>query len=237
MRVSLTQQAQDGIREYIAENSLQPGDALPSEGAFSELFSMSKATVREAVRQLEMLGIVQAKRGKGLYVGEFTFDPVLKVLPYQLRIDDTPLLEILQVRAALEQGMVTRAAQLLSEDDLTALDDLVEKMRETSHQGDIPPEIDRQFHMTLFAPLNNVLLNRLIELFWQIYSEFAAETETPVNQHVVDDHAEIVAAIRSGDPQRMTRAIAVHFAPISTAIELKDSDVVGYVSLSTKESL
>lgn len=199
---------------------MRPGDHLPSEGAFCEMLSMSKASVREGIRRLELLGVVEVRHGRGLFVGEFSFDPVIDALPYKLRIDETPLLEILQIRAAIEEGLIVHAAEALSGDDLDELDRLVSRMRQTSVNGEVTPEIDKAFHLALFAPLKNTLLNELIEMFWLVYAKFAEESSTEVNHHAVEDHAEIVSAVRSGDRARMTRAIAVHFAPIQVKVEL-----------------
>ncbi len=183
------------------------------------MLDMSKSSVREGIRRLEMLGIVDVRRGRGLYVGAFNLKPVIDALPYQLTVDETPLHEILQVRAAIEEGLIIQASRQLSERHLADLDDLVAQMREQSQAGEVPPEVDHAFHLALFAPLENQMLNKLIETFWEVYARFAATATAPINHHAVEDHHEIVSAIRSGDDQRMTRAVAVHFAPIQSTVE------------------
>lgn len=219
-KVPLSHQAQQRIRQYIVDRQLRPGDQLPSEGEFCAMLEMSKATVREGIRRLEMLGIVEVRHGRGLSVGVFDLAPVVDALPYQLSVDDTPLREILQVRAAIEEGLIHQASQQLSAYQLDGLDRLVADMREHSEAGEVPSEVDRAFHLTLFAPLGNGFLDQLIETFWEIYMRFAATVETPINHHAVEDHDEIVAAVRSGDRERMTRAVAVHFAPIRSTVEI-----------------
>jgi DNA-binding FadR family transcriptional regulator len=220
VRIPLSHQAQQRIREYIQDHDLTPGDALPSEGEFCRMLEMSKATVREGIRRLELLGVVEVRHGLGLFAGQFSLDPVLDALPYQLRVDDTPLHEILQIRAAIEEGLIVQASQAMTSANLDALDALVDEMRSTSRNGEVPPDVDRAFHLAVFEPLGNVLLDRLINTFWEIYARFPAIEKAPINHHAVEDHAEIVAALRSGDHERMTRAVAVHFAPIQSTVEL-----------------
>lgn len=222
MRVPLSQQAHDGIRQYIDEHNLGPGDQLPSEGQFCQMLHMSKASVREGIKSLEMLGVVEVRHGRGLFVGSFSLEPMVDALPYKLRMDDTPLHEILQIRAAIEEGLIVQASMVLTERHLSELDALVQEMRLHSKEGEVPPEVDRAFHLALFAPLGNSLLDNLISTFWEIYARFSATQEAPINQHAVEDHDEIVAAIRSGDPIRMTRAVAVHFAPIQSSVSTTD---------------
>lgn len=226
MRVPLSRQAQDQIRQYIVDERLGFGDQLPSEGKFCQMLEMSKASVREGIRSLELLGTVEVRHGRGLFVGSFSLNPLLDALPYQLHVDDTPLHEILQVRAATEAGLIFQVSEVLTEDHLVELDNLVHEMRLHSLEGEVPPEVDRAFHLALFAPLGNSMLDRLICTFWEIYARLAATVKTPINHHAVEDHAEIVEALRSGDRTRMTDAIATHFAPIETSISLTDEPVL-----------
>lgn len=227
MRIPLSQQAERAIRTYIADHRLTPGSPLPVEAEFAAMLDMGKASVREGIRRLEMLGVVEVRHGRGLFVGRFSLDPVVDALPYQLAVDDTPIREILQVRAALEEGLIAHASKVLGEDDLARLDGLVERMRSESVHGEVPPDLDRQFHLSLYEPLGNDLLNRLIETFWQIYDHFDATEHPPINHHAVEDHAQIVDALRSDEPARMIRAIAVHFAPIQSTVELSDRSTDG----------
>lgn len=218
-RQPLSHQAQARIRQFIGDQRLRPGDSLPSEGEFCQMLGMSKASVREGIRRLEMLGIVDVRHGRGLFVGEFSLDPLIDALPFKLLADDTPLREILQVRAAIEEGLIVHAAGAMTDNDLNALDELVGQMRAHSVEGEVAPEVDRAFHLALFAPLNNSMLNKLIETFWVVYARSSAEAETAINRHAVEDHAEIVAALRAEDPERARRAVAIHFAPIQSSVE------------------
>lgn len=217
-RVPLSHRAENLVRQYIIDNRLRPGDPLPSEGDFCVLLDMSKASVREGLRRLELLGIVEVRHGRGLFVGAFTLDAVVDALPYQLRVDETPLREILQVRASMEEGLIFQASQLMTDEHLKHLDHLVAQMRERSVAGEVAADVDRAFHLALFAPLGNSLLLKLIAVFWDVYDRFATSETTQINIHAVEDHAEIVNALRSGEHDRMTRAIALHFAPIQGEI-------------------
>lgn len=219
-RLPLSHQAQRAIRQHIIDQELRPGDALPSEGEFCQTLDMSKSSVREGIRRLETLGFVEVRRGRGLYVGAFSLRPVVDALPYGLTVNDTSLREILQIRAAIEEGLIVQASKELSEHQLAELDQLVAQMRGKSREGEVPRGFDRAFHLALFSPLNNQMLNQLIETFWEVHARFAASAPAPINHHAVEDHQEIIDAIRSGDDQRMTRAVAVHFAPIQSTVEI-----------------
>lgn len=219
MRVPLSHQAEAQIRAYIVAHSLTPGDALPPEGELAAKFGMSKASIREGLRRLEMVGIVEVRHGTGLFVGEFSLDLIVDALPYGLAVEATPLHEILQVRCALEKGLVVAASQAMSAENLDALDALVAQMVAESTSGEVPADVDRAFHQSLFAPLHNELLSQLIDVFWKIYGNFDTARTAAINHHGVEDHALIVAAIRSGDAERMVRAVARHFDQIHTTVQ------------------
>lgn len=216
MRAPLSQQAQQAVRQYIIDNRLGPGDPLPSEGELSTLLDMGKTSVREGVRGLQSLGVVEVRHGRGLFVSEFSFAPILDQLPYRLMIDDVPLRDVLQVRRALEEGLIVQAGAQLSDDldALDALDALVERMRTESVDDVVPAEIDNAFHQGLFRGLGNPLVLQMIGIFWTIFDRAAVGTPDLSVHHTADDHAAIVDAIRGGDPDAMRAAVAHHFADI-----------------------
>ncbi len=214
MREPLSQQAQRAIRQYIVDHRLGPGDALPSEGELSALLDMGKTSVREGVRALQSLGLVEVRHGTGLFVSEFSFDPILDQLPYRLLTDDAPLRDVLQVRRALEEGLIEQAAARLSAQDLDELDALVERMRSEAVDGVVPATIDRAFHQGVFRCLGNPLVLQMIDIFWTIFDRATADVRSLHVHHTAEDHAAIVDAIRSGDTAAMRAAVVDHFADI-----------------------
>jgi DNA-binding FadR family transcriptional regulator len=219
MRAPLSRQAELSLRQYILDEGLNPGDPLPSEGDLAARLEMGKTSIREGIRRLETLGIVEVRHGRGLFVGRFSFAPLIEQLPYSLAMDSVPFRDLLQVRRALEEGLVVQAAARLDEADLAKLDDLVGQMRAGADDGRVPPEVDRAFHLALFAPLGNRFVSELQEVFWDIFHRAVAHVPPRPGLHTAQDHANIVAAIRTGDAMQMTQAIADHFADIEAVVE------------------
>jgi DNA-binding FadR family transcriptional regulator len=223
MRVPLYRQAQEAVRQYVLDHGLSPGDPLPSEGELAEQLGMSRASMREATRSLESLGVIEARHGTGLFVGKFSFGPILEHLPYSLMLDGAAFEEVLEVRHALEEHLIVKISKVLTEQDLSDLDEIVEQMREQQVGGQPPPELDYAFHRRLFAPLGNHLVLDLIDLFWQLYNRIGAELPEK-NPHAVEIHADIVTALRSEDPQRLAEAVNQHFAGIEHSVEASHVD-------------
>ena len=221
MRKPLYQAAQQRLRDYILDHDLSPGAALPPEAELAKELGISRLSLREATKSLETLGVVQAVAGRGLYVSEFSFEAVLQQLPYSFGIGGHSLMELLQVREAIERGLIVAVSGLMSEDDLAELDGIVDEMASAYERNETFAEVDRRFHVRLFAPLENSLVTSLLELFWDLFHKLESELP-PGDQHSVEVHREILASIRSGDPAQMTAAVDEHFGGIRRSLESRE---------------
>lgn len=222
MRKPLYQEAQQRLRDYILDNDLSPGAALPSEASLAAELEISRLSLREATKSLETLGVIRAVAGRGLFVSDFSFNAILEQLPYSHGIGGRSLTELLQVREAIEAGLIVAVAELMSEADLAHLDRIVDDMASAYERGVSFAEIDRTFHVRLYAPLDNGLVTMLIELFWNLFHKMEAEL-APGDEHSVEVHRTILDAIRSGDTSRMTQAVQDHFGGIRDSLEGRDT--------------
>jgi DNA-binding FadR family transcriptional regulator len=223
MRALLSHETGDAIRAYIVDKQLKPGDALPSEAELATQLDVGKTSVREALRRLEAHGVVEVRRGKGLFVGTFSFGPLIEQLPYGLQADNVPLRQLLQTRRALEEGLISEVAKVITEEDLQLLDELVAKMRADADHGRVPADVDQAFHQALFAPLDNPFVLQLIDVFWSIFRKASEKTPDHIvldlRRPTAEDHAAIVDALRSGDRTAMTKAVDRHFEDLQRSLD------------------
>lgn len=215
-RVPLYRQAQQELKAFIQTNNLGPGDLLPPEGQLAERLGMSRVTLREGMKSLESLGIVEARSGEGVFVREFSFDPILDNLPYGLFVYGKSLRDLFQVRQGLEIGLVGQILESVRAEHLDALDAIAREMGARGAEREAVVDADRRFHLQLFAPLENPLLLRVIELFWEAYHRLRQEVhpEPPNARRLHRIHAGVVAALRSRDIERAHAAMAHHFEQI-----------------------
>jgi DNA-binding FadR family transcriptional regulator len=219
MRALLSREVGDAIRNLIVERALAPGDVLPSEAELAELLDVGKTSVREALRRLEAHGVVEVRRGRGLFVGAFGFDPLIEHLPYGLQASNVPLRQLLQARRALEEGLVCEVAKVITADELDRLDGLVTEMRARADDGHVPADVDQEFHQALFEPLANPFALQLIDVFWSIFRRASDHVALDLRRPTADDHAAIVDALRSGDRVAMTDAVARHFEDLQRSLD------------------
>ena len=219
-RVPLYRRAQEQLKRYIENHNLRAGDALPPESTLATELGMSRLSLREATKSLASLGVVEARQGEGIFVKPFSFDSILDNLPYSLFVYGRSLQDLFQVRQGLETGLIGMVADAITPAGLDVLDTLVEDMAAHARRGQPIVEPDRAFHLALFGPLDNQLVLRLIELFWDAYHRLRQEVHPapsdPVRVHRI--HAGIVRALRSGDRAAAVDALVHHFAVIPPGI-------------------
>jgi DNA-binding FadR family transcriptional regulator len=208
---------QEAIRAFILEHNLRAGDALPPETDLARQLAVSRNSVREAVKALESLGVLEARRGSGLFVREFSFAPLLENLSYGLLFDLRELAELLEIRRVLETGLIGATIQAMPEETLAALLATVTRMGTLADQGDNFAEEDRQFHQILFEPLGNRMLLKLLDIFWRTYQEASRQTDmgNPDLVGTYRDHLAIYDAVRQRNVGEARQALDQHYAGIT----------------------
>lgn len=218
----LSHSAQQAIRRYILDHRLAAGDPLPPEGHLARELGVSRPSVREAVKGLEALGILEARSGVGIFVRSFSFDPILENLAYSFGQDRDSVAELMYVRKQLEVGAIEDVAARINPSQLRVLRSVVDRMGERAAQGNSSPEEDRFFHRTLFAGLEKPLLLKLLDVFWEVYRRLRdqtvlAESADPIRAW--ENHRRIVEALETGDRDVVRSAMVIHFVGLETRLQ------------------
>ncbi|NEE01564.1 FadR family transcriptional regulator [Phytoactinopolyspora halotolerans] len=209
---------QEEIRRYIIKQRLAPGDPLKPESELARLFGVSRNSVREAVKALESMGVLETRRGSGVYVRDFSFAPLLDNLPYGLMHGRRALSELVALRKALESGLIADAMRALRPESIEAMRTTLGDMRQLAEQGEPFPDQDRQFHRLLFADLGNEMLLQLFDLFWLAFHHAAPTTGGRSPMQTYQAHADILDAVLTGDPERARAAVDAHYVGIEQRV-------------------
>jgi DNA-binding FadR family transcriptional regulator len=218
----LYQVVQDEVKSYILEHDLKPGDPLPPETELAQQLDVSRNSVREAVKALEALGILETRQGTGLFVRHFSFDPILDNLAYGMLFDLKHLNDVMEVRCQLELGMVEKVVQKVTPDQVQRLREILDEMRISAEQGIYSAEADRAFHQHLYDNVKNILLWRILDIFWEVqrnaikYRAMPGPTD-PMESYQV--HIPIIDALEAGNAEAMRAAIASHYQGIERRIQ------------------
>ena len=217
---ALHEAVRDYIKQYILDHKLKPGDPLPPEGQLAQELGVGRSSVREAVKALQSLGIIEARQGNGLFVREYNFDPVLEILSYGMRFNHTIMLEFFQIRLWLEAAVIGDAVRQINPTQIPQLEELLVLWDERTRTGQSWADLDKQFHDILYPTLNNQTLLKLNEVFWLAYDKLDMEgihDADPVEE--LADHRAIFEAIKSGNPDLTRQRLLANFTHFQSRIE------------------
>ena len=160
---------QESVRAFIVENALQAGDQLPHEGELARRLQVSRNSVREALKGLESVGIIEIRRGIGIFVRPFSFGPLLANMAFGLREAFRDVDDILEVRRILEGAMIAKTVERIPEEDLAELGRIMQRMKAKAEVNENLSLEDQHFHRVLFRCLDNKVLLQLTDLFWEVF--------------------------------------------------------------------
>lgn len=202
------------IRKYIVQNNLQPGDLLPTEQKLCETLGVSRNVLREAIKSMELMGMVRACPGKGTEVQAFNLDFILQnVLFFQMGPqEEHSIREMFGVRKVLELAYMRQAFHAMTEEDVRTLRSLADAMRDNWSRGVFFIQEDKDFHLTLFRSLHNDVLLSLLEAIWSVDDGFELEKKQPHLEQTVTKHEAIVAALENHSYPAFARAMEAHFS-------------------------
>ena len=160
------------IKQLITEGRLKPGDRLLAERELAEQFQVSRASVREAIRTLEMLGVIDIRPGEGTFVRGTETDDIIRPLAMFLAVERSSLLDMFEMRRIFETATAGLAAERATEEELDHIGAMLEKMRERLNVLDPEKgeEYDAAFHYAVAESTHNSLLTKL---FKTVSEEFA----------------------------------------------------------------
>lgn len=211
------------ITALILNRDLLPGDPLPTEQELMAELGVGRNSLREAVKVLQALGIIDTRHGFGMFVAENNLSALHDSLAFRgqmsLRHRGHEAGELVEVRQALETGLIGQAIRVVSEEHLQPLEATVIRMEQSAQEGDMFAEADRDFHRILFEPLNNTLLSNLLGVFWEVYHSIhdVIGEEQPDNPTLVETaaaHRAIFEAVRAKDIDAARLLLADHFQGI-----------------------
>lgn len=212
---------QDAIRNFISDNKLRPGDALPPENVMAQQLGVSRNLVREATRSLESLGVIETRRGTGLFVQDFSLDPILNNLQYSLLSDLNDLSDLLQIRRILETGMIGTAIATMPDSQKQGLKQVLARMRTLAEAGQTFPNEDREFHHLIFEFAGNSAFTKLLDIFWQTFHKASLHADIADTKPMLtyQAHESIVDAIVAMKVREAQVALDRHYSGIEKRLE------------------
>ena len=207
------------IEGLLERGELKPGDQLPPERQLAEQFQVSRASVREALRSLELLGIVETRAGGGTFVRQAQPDDLARPLQSLITRGHT-LTDVIDVRGLVEPAVAERAAQNITKEEIAELRQIIAAQERKVAAGEPYVEEDTRFHEVIGQAARNELLVTVLGVIWDVLRASREEwllTEKRAHGSI-EAHRRILAALEQHDPTAARTAAADHIQAVGEGI-------------------
>jgi GntR family transcriptional regulator, transcriptional repressor for pyruvate dehydrogenase complex len=208
------------VKALIADGHLKSGDRLPPERDLAERFRVSRTSVREALRSLQSLGLIEIRAGEGAFVRDVSVEALIEplalvILPYREAVG-----ELFEARHLLEPAIAALAARRASREEIAEMERILdEQAREVAH-GRTGMAQDSSLHAAIAAAAHNRaivrIVNALVDLLAQSREESLHTPGRPKRSH--QDHRRILGAIRRGDEAGAHKAMLDHLTAVEKLV-------------------
>jgi GntR family transcriptional regulator, transcriptional repressor for pyruvate dehydrogenase complex len=208
------------IQQLIVDGALKPGDRLPPERELAERFAVSRGSVRDAIRTLELVGLVVAPHGDGTVIADVSPEAVVMPLASVLLRKRELISELLDVRKMIEPALAARAAERASPEEIARLEEILKRQRQKMERGEPTIEDDSEFHYVIALAARNSVVRRVIDVLMQLLQETRARSLQSRGrpQRSLAGHRKILDAIKRRDPAAAERAVRRHVEEIESIV-------------------
>ncbi len=216
------------IKALISEGRLKSGDQLPPERDLAEQFKVSRTSVREALRTLESLGLIEIRPGEGTFVREVSVESLIEPLAQVILSHREAVTELFEARRLLEPAIAGLAARRATREEIQEMDRILEDQAKAVAAGLTGLAQDAAFHAAIAGSARNRaitrIVNALMDLLTQSREESLQTPGRPTRSH--EDHRRILDAIRRRDEVAAQRAMRDHLVAVEALVTGREGDGV-----------
>ena len=205
--------------ERLILRKLKPGDKLPSERELAEMLQVSRSSIRDAIRSLELLGLVEPRQGAGTIVCE-PADASIKPFAEALKHRKELVGELLDLRKMLEPGLAARAAANALPEQIATMEDILDRQSAKFSAGEPAIAEDAEFHYNIALASGNSVLLKILDLIMDMLRDTRQRAlQVPGRpQKSLAGHRRILAAIKKHDGEGAKAAMRRHIEDIEEIV-------------------
>ncbi|MCX7889338.1 MAG: FadR family transcriptional regulator [Rhodobacteraceae bacterium] len=208
------------ILDLVRGGHLGAGDRLPPERDLAVQLDVSRPTVREALRALSILGVLEIRHGGGVYVTSLDASELLSPLDFFVTLNAQNMSELFDARIQYEPMIAALAAERLTEAALGRLQELVDDQIANPEDLELFHDTDVEFHKTILEASGNLFLTRIGKLLQVLGDQGrqAFQKRRSIRAQSTEDHRVIMAALHARDPEAARRAMRQHMVNVRNAL-------------------
>ena len=220
-RRTLPEEITAGLLDLIRARELRPGDKLPAERTLAAMMDVSRPVLREALRALALMKVVDIRQGSGTYVTSLEPTQLVSHLEFAFSTDSVALVQVLEARRVVEVGNVRLAALRIGEPGIRELESILSGLREAVDDPATFGDLDIAFHDAICAAAGNFLLTQFMSIVNTLGRVSRARTGAlrSVREATLRDHGRILAALRAGDADAAAGAMREHIDHVERSLE------------------
>lgn len=201
-------------------NHLKPGDMLPPERELVQTFGVSRSSIRDAIRSLEAVGLLEPRQGVGTVVRELSPDAVVTSVASVLLQKRKVINDLLDVRDMIEPALARRAALHASPAQIAEMHTILDRQEEKIRRGDLAIDEDSVFHYNLALAADNSMMMKLVGVLMDLLRETRERTLQGEGrpEKSLEGHLRILAAVERGDASGAEAAMRRHLSEIETIV-------------------
>ena len=196
----------------IKEGELKPGAKLPPERELVEMMQVSRPSLREALRALSVMNIIEIRQGDGTYITSLEPELLVEHLDFVFSLNDATIVELFQARKIVEVGLAAMAAEQITGEEIAKLEACLAYAIVNKDDHTAFLQADIELHQIIVDAARNPFLKRFMASIYHLGRVSRRRTvEIPgVISQVVEAHQAIVTAIKSRDPEKAREAMLQH---------------------------
>ncbi|OFI06061.1 HTH-type transcriptional regulator LutR [Clostridium acetireducens DSM 10703] len=212
------------IKEMIAKGTFKKGDKLPSEREMAESLKVSRTSIREALRELEIMGIIESRQGEGNFIKDNFENNLFEPLSTIFLLKESNPEEILELRHIIERGSVILAAERITHEELEEIDLLFENAKNSNSEEELV-KVDITFHYKIAQASKNFLIVSILNAISFLIESFIKNTRKNIlteKEHkamLIQQHRTIFTALKNHDSNAAEKAMSTHLQYVNTQMK------------------
>ncbi len=206
--------------ERLILKKLKPGDKLPSERELADTLQVSRSSIRDAIRGLELMGLVEPRQGSGTIVREISAESVVNPFTDALKHRQELVAELLDFRKMLEPPLAARAATHVSPEEIAEMEEILQRQAKKQDQGEVASAEDAEFHYSVALASGNSVVLKVIDIIMDLLRD-TRERSLQVegrSQRSLAGHRRILAAIKRRDAEAAKAAMRRHIEDVEEIV-------------------
>ncbi len=212
-RVAISDELIARFKELIDKKVFVPGQRLPPERDLAEALAVSRPTLRQALRALQIMGVIRARQGSGSYLADSASDIMRVPLEFALALKNVAKTDLFETRRTLEVELASLAAERRTEEDLAAMRQALDEMKKAMGDPETWCKTEPEFHSCIVRAARNGVMTTIIEMLSQMLVESRKQTVRSLTDYTssYQSHENVYVEIEKQDSAAAAKRMMEHF--------------------------